>query len=155
MDEQQKNREDILAAIKAKADAIRAQRAAAATKGEPAEQAAGAAAAMEMPVSAVNAAGRPAATPANPKVTALGTVTMGVTIRVEKSEDENVRKLLGGLGAYASPLTGGDWQLDYRYYEEARRRLEHAGYEIEASIYTGAPLSEWTPHRGGWSIIED
>jgi len=150
-----KSREEILAAIKAKADAIRAQRAAATSKGEPPAAGPSAPAALETPVSALNAAGRPAGKAQNVKVRARGTVTMGVEIRVERTEEENIRKLLGGLGAYASPLTAGAWQLDYRYYEEAKARLRQAGYEVEDELYTGQPLSAWTPHRGGWSRVED
>lgn len=153
MDEgQQKSREEILAAIKAKADAIRAQRAAAA-KGEPPAQSGGAAATLETPVSAVNAAGRPATPPQNPKVQAFGSITQGVELIVEKTEEENMKKLLGGLGAYANPLRDGTWQLDYRYYEEARRRLQHAGYQIEEHEYGRVPLATWTPHVGGWSRV--
>lgn len=150
-----KTREEILAAIKAKADAIRAQRAAATAQGEQPAAGPGAPAALETPVSALNAAGRPAGKPQHPKVTARGTVTMGVEIRAERSEEENIKKLLGGLGSYASPLTAGAWQLDYRYFQEAKSRLQQAGYEIEDEIYTGQPLSSWTPHRGGWSRVED
>jgi hypothetical protein len=150
-----KSREEILAAIKAKADAIRAQRATTIAKGEQPVAGTGAPAALETPVSALNAAGRPAGKPQNAKVTARGTVTMGVEIRAERGEEENLKKLLGGLGAYASPLTAGAWQLDYRYYQEAKTRLQQAGYEIEDEMYTGKPLSTWTPHRGGWSRVED
>lgn len=156
MDEQKpKSREEILAAIKAKADAIRAQRAAAAGKSEAAATVPAAVGAVETPVSSLNAAGRPAGKPQNAKVIARGTVTMGVEIRAERTEDENIKKLLGGLGAYVSPLTAGAWQLDYRYYTEAKQRLQQAGYEVEDDMYTGQKLTEWTPHRGGWSIVED
>lgn len=153
MDEQQKSREEILAAIKAKADAIRAQRAAAA-KGEQPAQATAPAATLETPVSAVNAAGRPAGKPTSPKIRALATVTQGIEIAADKVEDENIRKLLGGLGAYQSPLHPGVWQLDYRYYDEAKRRLTQGGYEIEEDQYGRIPLSKWTPHLGGWSKVE-
>ncbi|MBI2972661.1 MAG: hypothetical protein HYY39_02595 [Armatimonadetes bacterium] len=152
MEQKPKSREEILAAIKAKADAIRAQRA---VPGEQAAAAPAAAAAVETPVSSLNAAGRPAGKPQNAKVRARGTVTMGVEIRAERTEDENIKKLLGGLGAYLSPLTAGAWQLDYRYYQEAKTRLQQAGYEIEDEVYTGRPLTDWTPHRGGWSKVED
>ncbi len=153
MDQQQKSREEILAAIKAKADAIRAQRAAT-TKGEQPAQAAAAAAVLETPVSAVNAAGRPAGKPQSAKVRAFATVSQGIELTAERGEDENLRKLLGGLGAYQTPLRPGTWQLDYRYYEEAKRRLTHAGYEIEEAQYGRIPLSKWTPHLGGWSRVE-
>jgi len=153
MDEQQKNREEILAAIKAKADAIRAQRAAT-VKGDQPAAAATPTATLETPVSAVNAAGRPAGKPTSPKVTALATVTQGVELATDKAEDENIRKLLGGLGAYQNPLHPGIWQLDYRYYDEAKRRLKQAGYEIEEDQYGNIPLSKWTPHLWGWSKVE-
>ena len=153
MDEQQKSREEILAAIKAKADAIRAQRATTA-KGDQPAAAAAPAATLETPVSAVNAAGRPAGKPTSPKVTALATVTQGVELATDKAEDENIRKLLGGLGAYQNPLHPGIWQLDYRYYDEAKRRLKQAGYEIEEDQYGNIPLSKWTPHLWGWSKVE-
>ncbi len=153
MDEPQKSREEILAAIKAKADAIRAQRAAA-TKGEQSTQAAVPAATLETPVSAGNAAGRPAGKPTNPKVRAYATVTQGVELSADKTEDENIRKLLGGLGVYQNPLRASVWQLEYRYYEEAKRRLTQAGYEMEEDQFGRIPLKSWTPHRGGWSKVE-
>ncbi len=152
MDEPQKSRDEILAAIKAKAEAIRAQRAAAAKGDQPAPAAAPAT--LETPVSAVNAAGRPAGKPTNPKVRAFATVTQGVEFSADKAEDENIRKLLGGLGAYQNPLRAGAWQLEYRYYEEAKRRLTQAGYEMEEDQYGRIPLAQWTPHRGGWSKVE-
>jgi hypothetical protein len=150
MDEAPKSREELLAAIKAKADAIRAQRAAAA-KGEAAVGAPAVETAFETPVSAVNAAGRPAVKPQSPKVTASGSITQGVEFRGERSEDENLKKLLGGLGAYPNPLRGGAWQVDYRYYADARRRLEQAGYEIEEADFLGRPLREWSPQTRGWT----
>ena len=154
MDEAQgKSREEILAAIKAKADAIRAQRTTAA-KGEQAAQVAGPARPVGTPVSAVNAAGRPAVKPQNPKVRAFGSIHQGIEITAEKSEEENIKKLLGGLGVYANPLRGGLWQLDYRYYAEAKKRLLQAGYEIEEGEYGRIPLKAWTPHTGGWSRTE-
>src|SRR3990170_3722678 len=97
MDEQPKSREEVLAAIKAKADAIRAQRAAA---------------------------------PANTQLRVYGSVNFAVEIVGEKSEEENLRKLLGGIGAYQNPVRGGSFTVDYRYYAEAKRRLEHGGYTI-------------------------
>jgi hypothetical protein len=145
-----KNREEILAAIKAKADAIRAQRAA--PPGQAAQPAA-APPAFETPVSSLNAAGRPAGKPASGKVRAFATVTQGVELAVEKTEDENIKRLLGGLGAYLNPLRGV-WQIDYRYYAEAKRRLQQAGYEIEEAQYGRIPLKTWTPHLGGWSKVE-
>lgn len=152
-DEKTTNREELLAAIKAKADAIRAQRATAA-QGEQTAQPGAAAQAMETPVSAVNAAGRPVGKPQSLKVRAFGSVTQGVEIVADKSEEDNIKKLLGGLGAYANPLRNGAWQLDYRYYVEARRRLVQAGYEVEETEYGNIALKTWTPHAGGWSRVE-
>src|SRR5437667_6671077 len=153
MDEQQKSREEILAAIKAKADARRGHRAATA-KGDHPAGATAPPATLETPVSAVNAAGRPAGKPTSPKITALATVTQGLELAADKAEDENIRKLLDGLGAYQTPLHPGIWQLDYRYYDEAKRRLKQAGYEIEEEQYGNIPLSKWTPHLWGWSKVE-
>ncbi|MGH2348666.1 MAG: hypothetical protein ACRDFT_04270, partial [bacterium] len=78
-------------------------------------------------------------------------VTQGVEFRGDRTEDENLKKLLGGIGAYPNPLRAGSWQVDYRYYAEARRRLEQAGYEIEESDFLGRPLREWSPQTRGWT----
>lgn|SRR5574337_177993 len=152
MDEEKgKSREEILAAIKAKADAIRAQRSSAPASGQPASTPA---TSLETPVSSLNAAGRPFTKAQNPKVKSFATVTQGVELTVDKVEDENVKKLLGGLGAYQNPLRRGVWQLDYRYYEEAKRRLAQAGYELEQDQYGRIPLKQWNPQLGGWSKVE-
>ena len=152
VEEKGKSREEMLAAIKAKADAIRAQRTSAPPSGQPA--ASTAARSLETPVSALNAAGRPSTKAQNPKVKSFATVTQGVELTVDKLEDENVKKLLGGLGAYQNPLRRGVWQLDYRYYEEAKRRLAQAGYELEEDQYGRIPLKQWNPQLGGWSKVE-
>src|SRR5207247_9517269 len=99
MDEQQKSREEILAAIKAKADAIRAQRAAT-VKGDQPAAAATPTATLETPVSAVNAAGPPAGKATSAKGTARATVTQGVELATDNAEDETIRKLRGRLGGY-------------------------------------------------------
>ncbi len=151
-EEKPKSREELLAAIKAKADAIRAQRGA--TGGVQPTKVTEAGGALETPVSAINAAGRPAAKPQSPKIRAYGTVNQTVEITAEKSEEENLKKLLGGLGAYANPLRKGAWQLSYRYYAEGRRRLEQAGYEIEETDYIGRPLKEWAPQTRGWTRVQ-
>lgn len=151
MDEQPKSREEILAAIKAKAEAIRAQRAAA--QAGQAAPAAAAPPAFETPVSALNAAGRPAGKPTGTTVRAFATVTQGVELTVDKTEEENIKKLLGGLGVYLNPLRRV-WQIDIRYYAEAKARLQQAGYQVEESQYGRVPLAGWTPHRGGWSKVE-
>lgn len=148
--EKSKSREEILAAIKAKADAIRAARATAA----PEKAEAAPTAIAETPVSALNAAGRPAVKPQNPKVRAVGTLNQAVEFTAEKSEGENLKKLLGGLGGYENPLRGGAWEVSYRYYPEARRRLEQAGYTIEETDYLGRPLKDWTPQTRGWTRVQ-
>lgn len=154
MDEEKpKSREEILAAIKAKADAIRAQREAA--KGAGTAQAAAPAAptTVETFVSSLNAAGRPAGAPQNPKLAAYGSVNFSVEITCDPTEQENLRKLLGGIGAYQNPLRRSAFQVDYRYYGEAKRRLERAGYQIEETSFGVAPEA-WTPQRGGWTRTE-
>ena len=155
MNEQPKSREEILAAIKAKADAIRAQRAAAEAKpeGAPAKPPAGAT--METFVSSLNAAGRPAAPPANTQLRAYGSVNFAVEIVGEKSEEENLRKLLGGIGAYQNPVRGGAFTVDYRYYAEAKRRLERGGYAISEDQFGPVKPSEWEPVAGGWGLITE
>ncbi len=151
-DEKPKSREELLAAIKAKADAMRAARA---TSGGPeATKPAQPGATLETPISAINAAGRQAGKPQNPKIRALGTVNQAVELVAEKSEEENLKKLLGGLGGYANPLRGGAWELSYRYYPEGRRRLEQAGYEVEEADYAGRPLKGWTPQTRGWTRVQ-
>jgi len=158
MDEQRpKSREEILAAIKAKADAIRAQRAAASAGPEPRQAAAGTAAAptLEAFVSSVNAAGRPAAAPQNTALQAYASVNYGVEITCAPTEVENLKKILGGIGAYQNPLRGEAFQIDYRYYPEAKVRLTRAGYTVEERQFGPLPLSGWTPVRGGWSKVVD
>jgi len=153
MDEQPKSREEILAAIKAKADAIRAQRAAAEAKPEAAAGPARDAAALETFVSSLNAAGRPATPPANAQLRAYGSVNFAVEIVGEKSEEENLRKLLGGIGAYQNPVRGGAFTVDYRYYAEAKRRLERGGYTISEDQFGPVKPGEWGPVAGGWGLI--
>jgi len=136
MDEQPKSREEVLAAIKAKADAIRAQRAAAEAKPEAAAAPTKDAAPLETFVSSLNAA-----------------VNFAVEIVGEKSEEENLRKLLGGIGAYQNPVRGGSFTVDYRYYAEAKRRLEHGGYTIGEDQFGPVKPSEWNPLTGGWGLI--
>ncbi len=154
MDEQPKSREEILASIKAKADAIRAQRAAEAAKPAGPTPAAGpAAAAVETFVSSLNAAGRPAGAPTNAQLRAYGSVNFAVEIVGEKSEEENLRKLLGGIGAYQNPVRAGAFTIDYRYYAEAKRRLERGGYTITEDQFGPVKTGEWKPVRGGWGLI--
>ncbi len=153
------SREEKIAALKAKADALKAARAAA-TAGvpSPAGPAKAAAspgtAAVEVPVSAVNPGGRPGAPPQAKAVEAYGTINNSVEIRGAVSEDENFKKLLGGLGAYQNPLRTNAWQVDYRYYAEARRRLEAAGYTITEKDFLGRPIKNWSPTSRGWTRVQ-
>jgi len=157
MDEQKpKSREEILAAIKAKADAIRAQRTTAPKPAQPGTAQPGPpGATLETFVSAINAAGRPAAAPQSAKVRAYASVNSGVEIQSAASEAENLRRLLGGIGAYENPVRAGAFQIDYRYYAEAKTRLERAGYQIEEDEFGPLDLSKWNPVRAGWSKTED
>ncbi len=153
------SRDEKIAALKAKADALRAARAAATTVGPTqAGQAKGAGApgtaAVEVPVSALNPGGRPGAPPQAKAVEAFGTINNSVEIRGAASEDENFEKLLGGLGAYQNPLRTNAWQVDYRYYTEARRRLEAAGYTITEKDFLGRPIKNWSPTSRGWTRVE-
>lgn len=156
MDEEKpKSREEILAAIKAKADAIRAQRTAAAGAPEAAPEAGAPGPTLDTFVSSLNAAGRPAAAPQQPKLRAYGSVNYAVEIQCETTERENLRKILGGISAYENPLRGGAFTIDYRYYAEARSRLQRAGYEIEEEAFGPVRPGEWTPRRGGWGSIAE
>ncbi len=171
------SREEKIAAAKAKAEALKAQRAAAGTPAPAAStaQPASAAPAPGAPVAtprpaphalstgqqasaqrswatSENPGGQPAAAPQNPKIQAFGTITQSVELRCEASEDQNIRRLLGGLGAYRNPLRGV-WQLDYRYYAEALKRLQAAGYQVEGTDYLGRPLEKWTPEGRGWTRL--
>ncbi len=96
----------------------------------PEEEGAGALTPPEVAVSSLNPGGRPAAAIQARAVQVHDTPNSGVEIRAGESEDENIRRLLGGLGAYQNPLRPGAWQLDRRYRADAVRRLETAGYEV-------------------------
>jgi hypothetical protein len=162
------SREEKIAAAKAKAEALKAQRAAAGTPGPagaaaPPALAPGAPAAATRPAAAQasgqrswatsdNPGGQPVGALQNPTVQAFGTITQSVELRCDPSEDQNVRKLLGGLGAYKNPLRGV-WQIDYRYYAEALKRLQAAGYQVEGKDYLGRPLEKWTPDARGWTLL--
>lgn len=174
------SREEKIAAAKAKAEAMKAQRAAqAGTPGAAATPAApGAAAAPGAPAvpgagtpagarpaaparpasgtpalaTSDNPGGQPVVAPQNAKIQALGTINQSVELRCEATEDQNVRRLLGGIGAYRNPLRNA-WQVDYRYYAEAVKRLAAAGYQIEGKDYLGRPLDQWAPARRGWTRI--
>jgi len=110
--------------------------------------------AIQVPVAAHNPGGSPVAPPAHPNVAALGTVNQGVEIQADPAEEANLRKLLGGLGAYPNPLRRGAWQVDYRYWKEAQQRLAQAGYKVESRDYMGRPLDDWDPLTRGWVRTE-
>lgn len=152
----QQSRDDKIAELRAKAEAMKAARAAAQTGavGGTTQAAAKPAApsnALDVPVSSLNPGGRPGAPPKTPAVTAHGTINNSVEIRGEATEDENLKKLLGGLGAYQNPVRGNAWQVDYRYYAEARRRLEAAGYQVAEKDYLNRPIKDWSPTSRGWT----
>lgn len=144
-------REEKIAAAKAKAEAMKAQREAAASAA-PAAAAAPKPAAPAGKATAANPGGAPPAAPQNPKVEAFGTITQSVELRAEATEAQNLERLLGGLGLYRNPLRGV-WQIDYRYFAEARKRLEAAGYRVEGRDYLGRPLEQWAPHTRGWTRL--
>ena len=176
------SREEKIAAAKAKAEAMKAQRAAqagtpaapgapTAPAGPPAaapaapgappagEPAAARPAAPARPApgtpalaTSENPGGQPVVAPQNAKIQALGTINQSVELRCESTEDQNVRRLLGGLGAYRNPLRNV-WQIDYRYYAEAVKRLAAAGYQVEGKDYLGRPLDQWAPARRGWTRL--
>lgn len=161
------SREEKLAQIKARAEALKAARsagAAAAKAGTPGATAAGGTAtapakpaaptSVEVPVSSVNPGGRAGAPPQVAALEVFGTLNQSVEIKADAVEHDNVKKLLGGLGAYQNPLRGDVWQIDYRYYAEARQRLEAAGYTITETDYLGRPLSTWNPVTRGWTRVE-
>jgi hypothetical protein len=146
------SREEKIAAARARVDALKAQRAAtggtAAPGGAPG-------AAMEMPISAANVAGRPMDRMAEGrKVQAFGTINQAVDIIAAPEDSENMKKLLVGISGYQNPLRRGAFQVDYRYYAEARRRLEAAGYQVEESDSLDRPLRSWTPQTRGWTRVE-
>ncbi|MDR5684144.1 MAG: hypothetical protein QN163_08975 [Armatimonadota bacterium] len=141
----QETREERAAAARAKAEALRAQREGAQAPPAPS---------IPPIVAAHNPGGTPVNAPANPKLQALGTINQAVEVRADPAEDANLRKLLGGIGAYQNPLRDNAWQVDYRYWKEARRRLLAAGYQIEETDYMGRPLEEWEPITRGWARAE-
>jgi hypothetical protein len=155
------SREQKLAEIKARAEALRAAKAAGqapaggkAADGGRAAPAGAAQAALEVPVSSLNPGGRPGTPPQKTAVDAYGPINQSVEIKADAGENENLKKLLGGLGAYQNTVRGGAWQVDYRYYSEARRRLEAAGYAVTERDYLGRPVTAWTPATRGWTRVE-
>jgi hypothetical protein len=159
------SREERIAAARAKAEELKAQRAAGAAPpaGAPARAAtagagtpaatAGAAPQPQKPLATSdNPGAQPVVAPQNPTIRAFGTISQSVELTCEATEDQNIRRLLGGLGAYRNPLRGV-WQIDYRYYAEAVTRLRAAGYQVEGTDYLGRPLEKWTPETRGWSRL--
>ncbi len=142
--------EEKIAAAKARVEAMKAQRSA---QGAPAKTAAPPTASLEVPVSAANVAGRPVDRVQGRKIRAYGTVNQAVDIVAAPEDAENLKKLLSGISGYQNPLRPGAVQMDYRYYAEARRRLEAAGYEVEESDYMGRPIRSWTPQTRGWTRV--
>jgi len=136
-----------------KAEGI-AGEAAALAAGARQTQAAPQAPSVPVPVASHNPGASPLSPLANPHLVAVGTVNQGVEIQADPSEEANLRKLLGGLGAYPNPLRRGHWQVDYRYWREAQRRLQAAGYKVEGRDYMGRPLEEWDPLTRGWVRVE-
>ncbi len=128
------SREERIAAARARAEAARRERTVA----------------VEVFVASANPGASPVAPPQNPILRAFGTVNQGIEIEADPSEEQNLRKLLGGLGAYQNPLRRNRFQLDYRYWKEAKKRLEAAGYKIEQQDFLGRPLDEWDPLTRGW-----
>lgn len=113
-----------------------------------------AAPAVPVYAASLNPGATPLTAPANPRVRAFGTINQGVEIACDPSEVPNLRKLLGGIGAYQNPLRQNRFQVDYRYWEEARKRLSAAGYQIEQEDFLGRPLDEWDPLTRGWVRAE-
>ncbi len=159
---EESSRDDKMAAIRARAEALRAARAGGTTgpavtaaPGAPAKAApAKPAASLEVPVSSVNPGGRPGVAPQAIALEAHGTINNSVEIRGETGENENLKKLLGGLGAYQNPLRSNAWQVDYRYYAEARRRLQAAGYTVTEKDFLGRPIATWSPTSRGWTRVQ-
>lgn len=138
------------AARKAEGGAAVAPAAARPQEARPAAQAPS----VPVPVASHNPGGSPISPPANPNLVVVGTINQAVEIQADPAEEANLRKLLGGLGAYPNPLRRGAWQVDYRYWKEAKRRLEAAGYKVEGRDYMGRPLDEWEPLTRGWVRAE-
>lgn len=109
---------------------------------------------VSVPVASHNPGASPLAPLSNPNLVVLGTINQAVEVQADPQEEANLRKLLGGLGAYPNPLRRGAWQVDYRYWKEAQRRLESAGYKVEGRDYMGRPLEEWDPLTRGWVRAE-
>lgn len=159
------SREERLAQIKARAEALRAARAGGTAPPAPAATPSPAPAAqrpatarpaptqLDVPVTSLNPGGRPGTPPQAAALEAVGTINQGVEIRGDPGEQENLKKLLGGLGGYPNPLRGGAWQVDYRYYAEAKRRLHAAGYTITERNMAGRPVGTWDPVKAGWTRV--
>jgi hypothetical protein len=105
---------------------------------------------VEVFVASQNPGASPVSPPQNPVLRAFGTINQAIEIEADPGEEQNLRKLLGGLGLYQNPLRQNRFQLDYRYWREAKKRLEAAGYRIEQRDFMGRPLDDWDPLTRGW-----
>ncbi len=154
-EERELTREEKIAAAKARVEALKTQKAAQSAAGAPAASATPPqTTTMDVPVSAANAAGRPVERVQDKKIRAYGTVNQAVDIVAPPEDAENLKKLLSGISGYQNPLRRGAFQVDYRYYAEARRRLQAAGYEVEETDFMGRPLTTWSPQSRGWTKVE-
>ncbi|MDQ7849432.1 MAG: hypothetical protein QN152_13535 [Armatimonadota bacterium] len=143
-----------IAAARARVEALKAQRAAQAAAGAPAASTTTPGKHLDVFVSAANAAGRPVERVQGRTVRACGTVNQAVDIVAAPEDADNLKKLLAGISGYQNPLRRGTFQVDYRYYQEARRRLEAAGYTVEENDFMDRPLAAWTPQTRGWTRVE-
>ncbi len=146
------SREERIAAAKARAEALKAERAASPTPaaGPAAKTAAPAPGGFKPLVASRNPGGAPVVAPQHPEIRAFGTLTQAVEFTCDATEDANLAKILGGLGLYKNPLRGV-WQVDYRYYAEAVLRLQAAGYQVDGKDYLGRPLAQWVAEDRGWT----
>ncbi len=154
-EEREPTREEKIAAAKARVEALKAEKAAQAAVGAPTAPApVPQTKTMDVPVSAANAAGRPVERVQGKTIRAYGTVNQAVDIVAPPEDAENLKRLLSGISGYPNPLRRGAVQVDYRYYAEARRRLQAAGYEVEETDFMGRELSTWNPQARGWTKVE-
>jgi len=145
-------REERIAGAKARAETLKAERAASAppASGAAPKVAPTAGGGFKPLVASRNPGGAPAVAPQHPEIRAFGTLTQAVELTCDATEDANLAKILGGLGLYKNPLRGV-WQLDYRYYAEGTRRLQAAGYTVDGKDYLGRPLAQWVAEDRGWT----
>jgi hypothetical protein len=150
-----KRRAEIIAAAKARAAAKKSGGAPTAAAPSPAGAVAARPVAAPAPAvtayaASLNPGGAAIAAPLHPKITALGTINQGIELTFDAAEEANVKKILGGIGAYANPLRARRWQIDYRYWKTAKQRLTEVGYQVEGKDLLGRPLDDWDPLTRGW-----